>query len=220
LLNFNREEPIMSDRNREEVGRILMRIRSTFLGLAALFTAGAAHAVIPTYPAPGVVNPTSYNFVAASTGAITAYFAGSSASLTSEIGLSVNGGAVGTFCLLSSATALGTACNLGNATIGDSLNFVLKVSNGDFWNSKTALNTDGVNHIYSVGYSDGDFGIPNGRYIGFEDLRGGGDLDYNDHQFVVTNAAVPEPASWAMLLTGFGLVGFAARRRRMTAVAA
>lgn len=31
--------------------------------------------------------------------------------------------------------------------------------------------------------------------------------------------AVPEPASWAMLITGFGLVGAAARRRR-TAVAA
>jgi hypothetical protein len=31
--------------------------------------------------------------------------------------------------------------------------------------------------------------------------------------------AVPEPASWAMLIAGFGLVGAAARRRR-TVVAA
>lgn len=31
--------------------------------------------------------------------------------------------------------------------------------------------------------------------------------------------AIPEPATWAMLITGFGLVGFAARRRR-TALAA
>ncbi|NJC09692.1 PEPxxWA-CTERM sorting domain-containing protein [Polymorphobacter fuscus] len=31
---------------------------------------------------------------------------------------------------------------------------------------------------------------------------------------------VPEPASWAMLITGFGLVGAAARRRRSVAVAA
>ncbi|WP_310497371.1 PEPxxWA-CTERM sorting domain-containing protein [Sandarakinorhabdus sp.] len=29
-------------------------------------------------------------------------------------------------------------------------------------------------------------------------------------------AAVPEPASWAMLLTGFGMVGAMRRRRRMT----
>jgi len=31
---------------------------------------------------------------------------------------------------------------------------------------------------------------------------------------------IPEPATWAMLITGFGLVGFAARRRRQTAVTA
>ncbi len=31
---------------------------------------------------------------------------------------------------------------------------------------------------------------------------------------LVTSGAVPEPATWAMLITGFGLVGFAARRRR------
>jgi hypothetical protein len=30
---------------------------------------------------------------------------------------------------------------------------------------------------------------------------------------------VPEPASWAMLITGFGLTGLAARRRRRTAAA-
>ena len=32
--------------------------------------------------------------------------------------------------------------------------------------------------------------------------------------------AVPEPASWAMMLAGFGLVGLGARRRRMVVVAA
>lgn len=30
---------------------------------------------------------------------------------------------------------------------------------------------------------------------------------------VVFGSAVPEPASWSMLITGFGLIGFAARRR-------
>lgn len=33
-------------------------------------------------------------------------------------------------------------------------------------------------------------------------------------------AAVPEPATWAMLISGFGLVGFAARRRREASVSA
>jgi hypothetical protein len=38
---------------------------------------------------------------------------------------------------------------------------------------------------------------------------------------VLGTGAVPEPASWAMLIAGFGLTGAAARRRRsMVAVAA
>ena len=35
----------------------------------------------------------------------------------------------------------------------------------------------------------------------------------------VSLTAVPEPATWALLLTGFGLVGFAARRRRVIVAA-
>lgn len=35
----------------------------------------------------------------------------------------------------------------------------------------------------------------------------------------IAGQAVPEPASWAMLLAGFGLVGLAARRRRSTVAA-
>lgn len=35
----------------------------------------------------------------------------------------------------------------------------------------------------------------------------------------VSVSQVPEPASWAMLITGFGMVGFAARRRRRAVAA-
>jgi len=37
---------------------------------------------------------------------------------------------------------------------------------------------------------------------------------------VATGGAIPEPASWAMLIAGFGLVGAVARRRATAAVAA
>jgi hypothetical protein len=37
---------------------------------------------------------------------------------------------------------------------------------------------------------------------------------------ITTGGPVPEPATWAMLIAGFGLVGAAARRRRQGAVAA
>ncbi|WP_255602578.1 FxDxF family PEP-CTERM protein [Polymorphobacter megasporae] len=37
--------------------------------------------------------------------------------------------------------------------------------------------------------------------------------------FALATAAVPEPASWALMLAGFGMVGFAARRRTVTVAA-
>lgn len=48
--------------------------------------------------------------------------------------------------------------------------------------------------------------------------NGGGGFEL-DNVTIGTAAAVPEPANWAMLIAGFGLVGAAARRRRQTAVA-
>ncbi len=40
-----------------------------------------------------------------------------------------------------------------------------------------------------------------------------------DNFSLTANTAVPEPTSWAMLITGFGLIGAAARRRRAAALA-
>jgi len=39
-------------------------------------------------------------------------------------------------------------------------------------------------------------------------------------RIVGETAAIPEPATWVMLIVGFGLVCFAARRRRQAAVTA
>jgi hypothetical protein len=53
------------------------------------------------------------------------------------------------------------------------------------------------------------------------DFGGGANfVAYDDITFgSSTPGAVPEPASWAMLIAGFGLVGAAARRRRVVATA-
>jgi hypothetical protein len=64
-------------------------------------------------------------------------------------------------------------------------------------------------------------------YLGYDDEPGRDDDNHDDMIIRVTakafvepgGGAVPEPASWAMLIAGFGLVG-AAQRRRKAVVAA
>jgi hypothetical protein len=60
--------------------------------------------------------------------------------------------------------------------------------------------------------------VSNVLYLGFDDQIN--NIDDNHDDFIVRVTAVPEPASWAMLIAGFGLVGFASRRRSMVHVAA
>jgi hypothetical protein len=45
-------------------------------------------------------------------------------------------------------------------------------------------------------------------------MNGGGNEFFGTFAAQPTGATVPEPASWAMLIAGFGLVGAVARRRR------
>jgi hypothetical protein len=187
---------------------------------AALFAATTASAVaLPTYPTPGSENPVTYNFTAASTGDITAYFAGSTAAYTENLGLTINGVATGITGLVNHSSAYGDMLVLGHANAGDVLVFFTTVfTTGDTFYSDKSLNSDGVNHVYATGFG-GDGVIPAGTYVAFEDLNGGGDFNYHDETFVFTNVAggggtVPEPASWALMITGFGLVGMVLRRRQ------
>jgi hypothetical protein len=196
------------------------------LAIAALIlSATAASAVsLPTYPTSGSENPDTYSFTAASTGDITAWFAGSTAGYTENLGLLINGVATGITGLVNHSSNYGDWVVLGQANAGDSLVFFTNIFNtGDTFYSTAGLNSDGINHVFAAGFG-GDSVIPAGTYVAFEDLNGGGDFNYHDETFVFTNVAgaggtVPEPASWAMMITGFALVG-AALRRRAAAVAA
>ena len=64
--------------------------------------------------------------------------------------------------------------------------------------------------------------INNGPSVAFENTIGNvnGNLfaGSNSTSFTLTGDAVPEPASWAMMLGGFGLVGGAMRARRKAAI--
>ena len=82
-----------------------------------------------------------------------------------------------------------------------------------FYSGSGAGNPDGIAHANVI-----NNWAPGRTFVGFEDLFGGGDFDYDDNNFSFTNVAttqpVPEPETYAMLLAGLGLLGMQARRRK------
>lgn len=197
--------------------RYSIRVIIFFVVLLSISNANAD--AIP-YSNAGTENINHYTFTATTTGSIGAYFHDESAGYTNTLSLLVNGvitpeSAAGV--LNNHTSSMGDFVNLGFVHAGDVLTFQLNVlSTGETLYSDKSLNNDGINHVYSTAFSgDVVHGIPTGTYVGFEDLHGGGDLDYNDETFVFTNvvAAIPEPETYAMLLAGLGLIGFVAGRR-------
>src|SRR5262245_7787485 len=88
---------------------------------AAILSVTAAKAAVIPYNNPGIENPTHYNFTAATTGNITAYFYATDASFDSVIGVSINGGPVSVFGLPNHASSYGNALVLGAATAGQAI---------------------------------------------------------------------------------------------------
>jgi Domain of unknown function (DUF4114) len=118
---------------------------------------------------------------------------------------------------------IGEVANLGVIKAGSSLDFWLNqdgfgVNNATRWYGDTAKNSDGKQHLMTYEYG-------NYLVLAWEDLTGGGDLDYNDVVFAVDVGEAnlkkiseesgvkqtPEPATAAALL---GLSALASRVRR------
>ena len=55
--------------------------------------------------------------------------------------------------------------------------------------------------------------------LGYDDQQFTGDDDNHDDLMILARIRAPEPSSWAIMITGFGLAGAALRRRRQAAAA-
>lgn len=102
--------------------------------------------------------------------------------------------------------------DLGSFLAGTELVFRLNSDGADNWFSGPASrNSDLFAHAVVTDLGD------NIVKVEFEDLPNGGDLNFGDMVFTVSNAmvvtAVPEPASYAFMLAGLGLVAWGSRRR-------
>lgn len=175
------------------------------IGKAVLVSALAAASV----NANAAIDILGGKLFVADTGNVTVTFLGSDAGYTDVLFFDPFGRNLQMFN--GHATPVGTTLNLGSFTKGTELTFRMHVNNTghDFYTGPASANFDNVLHAKAT-LDDNKSAV-----LGFEDIQGGGDRDYNDIQFRVTNvAAVPEPTTWAMMLGGLGLMGFMARRRK------
>lgn len=109
-----------------------------------------------------------------------------------------------TFTILSGFTA--AEFNLEN---GDPSSFIVSLTDsaGDTFNQTlTQLNGSNIFNILAPAgttYTSATFTSTGGGFVDLKQLR-----------VTLAAAAVPEPASWALMLVGFGGMGFVLRRRR------
>ncbi len=201
-----------------------MSYLSRLAAAAALVLAATPALAVPTvYPNPGTPAPYvasgfQVNRPATEIFRFYAYFTGLHGAYTVLGGARI-GGVDGTPVLNNQTSAYGDRALLGYAHgLQPVIPFIDVVSTGNRFYMDQALNADGVNHVWYNIYG-GDAKIPLGFNVNFEDIYGGGDYNYADYGMVITAVAgIPEPATWAMLILGFGVVGGAMRRRQRVSV--
>ena len=156
--------------------------------------------------------PSSESLFVANDGEVMLTFLSKEAAYSNDIYLAGTSGKI-----LNNQTAnVNQQFSLGSFQAGTELIFSMFVNNTSytFFNGKAENNLDKILH------SAYEIGSGNSIIVGFEDLFNGGDRDYDDLVFSLTNVSVknlvtpvPEPETYAMLLAGLLLLGAVKRRK-------
>jgi MYXO-CTERM domain-containing protein len=155
-------------------------------------------------------------------GVVRITFLGSDAGYFNELYLESDDPSTSDRLLFDRTTRYGRSFVLGNFDAGTILTFRLHVRNtgDDFFTGDASTNPDGIAHARATTVYDAGLDLPV-TTVGFEDLVGGGDRDFNDFMFRLTNVVDPAPAPapvpepHGLALAGLGLALLALRRRRV-----
>ncbi len=164
-----------------------------------------------------VLTPGVYRFgsTAMLTGTLTLNFTGASNSaFVFQVGSALTTASESNVLVLGGDNASGVFWNIGgSATLGTGSRFA-----GNIIAATSILLNTGAGILCGRAIALGGSVTLDGNRVS-QDCRGSGDLDsgrddFGSSGFAGISGAVPEPASWAMLIPGFGATGAMQRRQR------
>ena len=186
-----------------------MSFKKIVLGLALLSISSGA---IAAQPRAYNLTPSTDKLFVATAGEVILTFLSKEAAYSNDLYLQGTTDAI----LNNQAAVAGSQYSLGSFQAGAELVFSMLVNNTDltYFTGKANTNPDNFMHAaYDIISSQT-------VNIGFEDIFNGGDRDYNDLVFSLSNvsvgpsvSAVPEPEIVGMFTVGLMLLGFVARRK-------
>lgn len=188
----------------------LRQMNTSFKAVVGLL----ATVVVSAYTSAHATSVLGAKVIVASDGNVVATYLGHTADYSNDLYLDAPANGLG-IIFNNHTTPVGTTMDLGYFTAGTELLFRIHVNNTeyDFFTGDGSLNPDQIPHAFV-----NDAYTPTETYVGFEDLFGGGDRDYDDVKFTFTNVAASTPdASSTLPLLGTSLIGLAALARRFRA---
>lgn len=187
-----------------------------------LFLATAAAGITaPALAQPIAMGGEGAPIIVTSLSNVVATYLGTTASFSDDLYL-IRPGNSDLFLFNNQTSAVGSTIDLGSFALGTELVFRLEVHDFggntiNYFSGSALRNPDGGAHSRV----DNNYLMPGTTLVSFEDLPRDTDSSFNDLSFSFSGTsagAVPEPAGWALMIGGIGLVGGAMRRRGKQAV--